>query len=443
MAASVASSSSTGERSPARNASTSEQASPAQGVSDPAVMDASLHPARSVGPRAGGVGLRVARTMEGMVSELPRIHDRRPTRWPLVALYDSALPEVYGYLASRCGSATVAEDLTSETFLAAVDAVRRRPVPDLTVAWLIGVARHKLVDHWRRREREERKLAGRRRDPTPATTTGRGPVGRPPRRAGRPPDPGRPGAQHRSALTLRYLDGLPVREVASCLGRTEGATEALLVRARQAFRDQLRATHRPRGGGAMTDPFDALSTPVEPQTPRPAFARELRARVVAELGLDPADAVPDHRPAREEAAPCPPTTTPAIAADAPIVVPYLAVTDGAGALDWYAEAFGAVEQLRVVGDDGRVGHAEFIIGERSLHAQRRVPRDRRPLARPRSAARPRPCTSPWPTSTPFARAVAAGATALGEPADQPHGNRHGTLVDPYGHRWMLSQTDRG
>jgi RNA polymerase sigma-70 factor (ECF subfamily) len=38
------------------------------------------------------------------------------------------------------------------------------------------------------------------------------------------------------ALTLRYLDGLPVRDVAAYLGRTEHATEALLVRARAAFR---------------------------------------------------------------------------------------------------------------------------------------------------------------------------------------------------------------
>jgi RNA polymerase sigma-70 factor (ECF subfamily) len=41
---------------------------------------------------------------------------------------------------------------------------------------------------------------------------------------------------HRAALTLRYLDGLPVAEVADHLGRTLHATEALLVRARQAFR---------------------------------------------------------------------------------------------------------------------------------------------------------------------------------------------------------------
>ena len=44
------------------------------------------------------------------------------------------------------------------------------------------------------------------------------------------------GPHHRSALTLRYLDGLPVPEVAEAIGRTVHATEALLVRARTAFR---------------------------------------------------------------------------------------------------------------------------------------------------------------------------------------------------------------
>ena len=44
------------------------------------------------------------------------------------------------------------------------------------------------------------------------------------------------GAHHRAALTLRYLDGLPVPEVARHLDRTVHATEALLVRARAAFR---------------------------------------------------------------------------------------------------------------------------------------------------------------------------------------------------------------
>jgi RNA polymerase sigma-70 factor (ECF subfamily) len=42
--------------------------------------------------------------------------------------------------------------------------------------------------------------------------------------------------QHRAVLTLRYLDDLPVPQVAALLQRTVHATEALLVRARGAFR---------------------------------------------------------------------------------------------------------------------------------------------------------------------------------------------------------------
>ena len=149
----------------------------------------------------------------------------------LLALYDSALPEVYGYLIRRCDGATAAEDLTAETFLAAVAAVQKGSVPQLTVAWLIGVARHKLVDHWRRQARDERNLravAEELADDDPWDAHLDAAVAH--------EVLGRLGAHHRSALTLRYLDGLSVPEVAEHLGRTVHATEALLVRARLAFR---------------------------------------------------------------------------------------------------------------------------------------------------------------------------------------------------------------
>ncbi len=152
----------------------------------------------------------------------------------LLELYEAALPEVYGYLLSRCGSVAVAEELTSETFLGAVTACRGTGAPPVSTRWLIGVARHKLVDHWRRREREERGLR---------LVHETGTV-----------DPwdeeldallarevlAELGAHHRAALTLRYLDGLAVPEVAKLLGRTVHATEALLVRARAAFRTAYR-----------------------------------------------------------------------------------------------------------------------------------------------------------------------------------------------------------
>lgn len=75
---------------------------------------------------------------------------------PVAAIYRRALPQVYGYLLPRCGSAVLAEDLTAETFMAAVAAVRRGSASEVTVAWLVGVARHKLVDHWRWAAREQR-----------------------------------------------------------------------------------------------------------------------------------------------------------------------------------------------------------------------------------------------------------------------------------------------
>src|SRR2546429_7795827 len=74
----------------------------------------------------------------------------------LLALYDHALPQVYGYLLTRCGQRAVAEDLTAETFLAAVDAARAGRGAPVSTAWLVGVARHKLSDHWRRPARGKR-----------------------------------------------------------------------------------------------------------------------------------------------------------------------------------------------------------------------------------------------------------------------------------------------
>lgn len=192
----------------------------------------------------------------------------------------------------------------------------------------------------------------------------------------------------------------------------------------------------------MTDPFDALASPPEPQTPRPRFARQLRARLVAELGLEADPAVqptidlPERKPAMSTT-----TTTPSATATtvATTVTPYLAASDAAAALDWYADAFGAVEQFRVVGDDGRLGHAEFTIGDARFMLSDEYPE--MDVKAP-STLGGTPITLHLQVAdvdATYRRAVAAGATPQREPADQPHGARHGTLLDPYGHRWMLSQ----
>ena len=150
----------------------------------------------------------------------------------LAGLYDEALAAVYGYLKPRCGDPALAEDLSAETFLAACDAIERAQLAEVTVAWLIGIARHKLVDHWRRQARDERHLRAvadlveETADPWDAqfdaavierTLVLLSPV-------------------NRAALTLRYLDGLSVPEVAELLGRTVAATDQVLARARSSFR---------------------------------------------------------------------------------------------------------------------------------------------------------------------------------------------------------------
>src|SRR5258708_7819604 len=112
---------------------------------------------------------------------------------------------------------------------------RARPAP--SIPWLIGVARHRLADHWRRVEREQRGLRWLDGEPVRVDDPWETVVDRVRAREVL----GRLGAHHRAALTLRYLDGLPVPEVARHLNRTLHATEALLGRARAAFRQLYEA----------------------------------------------------------------------------------------------------------------------------------------------------------------------------------------------------------
>src|SRR5438067_664362 len=105
---------------------------------------------------APAVGIAPPQTMIWFVAGRVDLNDAGGET--VLALYDRGLPQVYGYLVRRCGDPALAEDLTAETFLAAVDASQRDRPPSLTVAWLVGVARNKLVDHWRYQEREGRKL---------------------------------------------------------------------------------------------------------------------------------------------------------------------------------------------------------------------------------------------------------------------------------------------
>src|SRR4051812_35227819 len=146
------------------------------------------------------------------------------------ALYEAALPRVYGYFLHRCGgSVAVAEDLTQETFLAAVAELRRGREVRAPVAWILGIARHELLDHYRRLP-----------EPDPTTLLEQQPIG-----GGGSIEDGNGRAvaalaavssSQRAALVLCYLDGFSAAEIATALGKSTAAVHSLLERGRASFR---------------------------------------------------------------------------------------------------------------------------------------------------------------------------------------------------------------
>jgi PhnB protein len=120
------------------------------------------------------------------------------------------------------------------------------------------------------------------------------------------------------------------------------------------------------------------------------------------------------------------------------LTPYLAVEDASRAIDFYKEAFGAEEVLRMPGPDGKVAHAELQVGDSKLMLSDPFPQ---------SNVRP-PSERGGPTGSvfmyvddvdaTFEQAQGAGATVVSPLEDMFWGDRFGTLADPFGHVWSLA-----
>jgi RNA polymerase sigma-70 factor (ECF subfamily) len=151
------------------------------------------------------------------------------------AFYDDALPRIYGYFLHRCGgSATVAEDLTQETFLAAVAELAKDRRVTAPTAWIGGIARHKLIDHYRHQERVERSVAA--AWEAEQLDTELVVHDTPEARERAVVALASVAASQRAALVLCYVDGYSVAEVARLLGKSVEAVESLLARGRQSFK---------------------------------------------------------------------------------------------------------------------------------------------------------------------------------------------------------------
>jgi len=118
------------------------------------------------------------------------------------------------------------------------------------------------------------------------------------------------------------------------------------------------------------------------------------------------------------------------------VTPYLMVRDGARAITFYAQAFGAREVMRFPMPDGKIGHAEIKIGD--SHVMLADESREFPGPHMLGGAGVSLMLYVEEVDATFARALAAGATERRAVADQFYGDRNGTLVDPFGHVWTVS-----
>ena len=161
-----------------------------------------------------------------------------------LAASPNAAARVFVPVAPMRGDVTLAEELTQETFVAAIDRRSRFDGRSDVITWLCGIARHKLADHFRSLEREERRrmrIEIRQIEvdydaPHRIDTEDRALIAEALRSL---------PASHRAVLVFVVLDDLPVAEAARLLGRSRGATELLLFRARESFRRAYAAQVEP------------------------------------------------------------------------------------------------------------------------------------------------------------------------------------------------------
>lgn len=173
----------------------------------------------------------------------------------------------------------------------------------------------------------------------------------------------------------------------------------------------------------MTDPLDSLRTPITPVDPDQRFAAELRTRLERAV-LQPTG---DDMTTTGE----PPTHT---------LGSYIAVDDARRALDFYVEAFDAQRRGEpYVMDDGRIGHAELAVGDSVLMLADEFPEIDMLSPRTRGGPSQSLYLRVTDVDTTVARAVDAGARIERAPADYDYG-RNGVIVDPSGHRWMVSSS---
>jgi PhnB protein len=120
------------------------------------------------------------------------------------------------------------------------------------------------------------------------------------------------------------------------------------------------------------------------------------------------------------------------------ITPYLAVEDAERAIEFYKDAFGAEEHLRMPGPDGKVAHCELQIGDSKLMLSDPFPQSS--TTPPKEAGTTTASIFMYvdDVDAAFEQATRAGASVTMPLEDMFWGDRFGTVTDPFGHIWSLA-----
>ncbi len=120
------------------------------------------------------------------------------------------------------------------------------------------------------------------------------------------------------------------------------------------------------------------------------------------------------------------------------VTPYLRVKGAAQALEFYRKALGAEERFRMPMPDGKIGHAEIVVGDSIIMLADEFPEMNVKGPQTLGGTSVSLMVYVADSDVAFKRAVDAGAKVLRPVVDQFYGDRSGTVLDPFGHEWTLS-----
>ena len=116
---------------------------------------------------------------------------------------------------------------------------------------------------------------------------------------------------------------------------------------------------------------------------------------------------------------------------------YLRLSDATRAIGFYESAFGAVEKFRLTEPSGRIGHAELLFGDFTIMISDEYPEMGIQGPGTLGGTSVSIHLHVDDADAVLARAKAAGGEIIREPQDQFHGERSGTVRDPFGHEWLV------